>query len=134
MKQWQRWTTLLFVVLLMFVPILAFGQDEGGGDPEMPSALAEFLGLLFSGGLTMALVQLLRRLGVVDKVPGFVRPLIAAGIGFGAVWLSQRLGVPIDLSPIAALFAAGGGASLLFGIGKEVKVNGKPLLNSSEGK
>ena len=130
MSRWKRWATVLFVVLFMSVPLLAFGQDNGGE----PSAGAEFLGILFAGGLTAAIVQLLRRLGIVDLVPGFTRPLIAAGIGFAAVWFSNLIGVPIDLSPIAALFAAGGGGSLLFGIMKEIKVKGKPLVNSSGGK
>ena len=121
MKNWTRWATILFVVLFSLVPILAFGQ--GNGDNGDPSVGAEFLGLLFSSGLTMALVQLLRRLGVVDLVPAFTRPLIAAVIGFGAVYLSNLIGVSIDLSPIAGLFAAGGGSTLLFGIGKELGLN-----------
>ena len=123
-KNWKRWVTIFFVTLFVFVPLLAFGQDNGGEDP---SAGAEFVGLLFSSGLTMGFVQFLRRLGVVGFVPAFARPLIAAAIGFGAVYLSNLIGVTIDLSPIAGLFAAGGGSTLLFGIGKEwgLKSSGK---------
>lgn len=118
MKNAKRWAAVLFVVAFSLVPVLAFGQDPE--PPAGPSAGGEFVGLTFSAGLTMALVQLLRRTGAVDLVPGFVRPLIAVAIGFGAVYLSNLLpGITIDLSPIAALFAAGGGASLFFGIGKE---------------
>lgn len=107
---------LTFAFVLVAGVLLA----QGGGEvPEEPSALAEFIGLLFSGGLTVAIVQLLRRLGIVNKVPGFLRPVIAAAIGFGAVALSNYLGIVVDLSPIAALFAAGGGATWLFDVGKE---------------
>lgn len=130
MSRWKRWATIFFVVLFMSIPLLAFGQDNGGD----PSAGAEFLGILFAGGLTAAIVQLLRRLGIVDLVPGFTRPLIAAGIGLAAVWFSNLIGVQVDLSPIAALFAAGGGGALLFGMAKEIKIKGKPLVNSSGGK
>lgn len=118
-------TLVLFVFLL--VPAVAFAQDTP--PPAEPSALAEFIGLLFSSGLTVAVVQLIRRTGVVDLVPGFIRPLIAAGIGIGAVYLSNAIGITVDLSPIAALFGAGGGATLLFGLGKEAG-----LLKSSKGK
>lgn len=116
---------LLFSALIL-APAVAFAQEP---PPTDPSTLAEFVGLLFSSGLTVAIVQLLRRTGAVDAIPGFVRPLIAAGIGIGAVYLSNALGIQIDLSPIAALFGAGGGAAILFGIGKEAG-----LLKSSKGK
>ena len=110
-----RWAAALFVVVLSLIPVLAFGQDAEPG----PSAGGEFVGLTLSAGLTVAFVQLIRRRGLVDKVPGVLRPAIVAVLGLGGVYLSGLIpGVEIDLSPIASLFAAGGGASLLFGIGK----------------
>lgn len=126
-EQRGRILGLVLFSFLMLVPAVAFAQDTP--PPTEPSTLAEFVGLLFSSGLTVALVQLLRRTGAVDAVPGFIRPLIAAGIGIGAVYLSNALGIQIDLSAIAALFGAGGGATLLFAIGKEAG-----LLKSSKAK
>lgn len=134
MKNAKRWAAVFFAVAFSLVAVLAFAQDT---DPSLavPSTGGEFVGLTFSAGLTMAIVQLLRRTGAVDKVPGFLRPLIAGAIGFGAIYVSNLLpGVTIDLSPIATLFAAGGGASLFFGMGKEIKIGGKPFLASSGGK
>lgn len=118
MKNRTGWATIIFVVLFSLVPLLAFGQDEGG-DPE-PNLAKEFVGLLFSGGATVALLQLIRRTGIVATVPGWARPLIATAIGFGAVSLSSYLGMTVDLSSIEALFAGGGGATLLFALGKEL--------------
>lgn len=115
-KHWVRWATIVFVVLFSLVPILAFAQDDGG--EVGPSLGKEFLALLFSGGLTVGIVQLIRRTGIVDKVPSFTRPLIAAGIGFAAIWLTSYLGLTVDLSPIAMLFAGGGVPAFLFAVGK----------------
>ena len=130
MTRWSKWTGFLLVLFLTLAVGVAFGQETPPLEPPAgPSAVQEFIGLLFSGGLTVALVQLLRRLGVVGMVPGFVRPLIAAGVGLAAVWLSNQIGIQVDLSPIAALFAAGGGSTLLFGMMKELP--GKFALESS---
>lgn len=129
MKKAKRWAAALFFAVAVLAPITAFAQDDPPPADD-PSAGAEFVGLTFSAGLTVAVVQLIRRTGIVNKVPGFVRPLVAAVIGLGAVYLSNLLGIEIDLSPIAALFAAGGGASLLFGVGKEAGL----LKSSGTGK
>jgi len=105
----------LLVLLLLVVPVMMVAQEVA---PEATEALpdwgAEFIALLLSGGVTVAVVQLLRRLGVVNKIPGALRPIIASFIGMGAVMLSQYLGFEVDFSPLVALFAAGGGSAVMF--------------------
>jgi len=118
----KRWLWLLAVMLLM-ATALAFAQEEPPVPPE-PSALAEFITLLFSGGVVTALLQLLRRLNVLTLIPGWIRPVLAGGIGIGAVWVTayllENFGIVVDLSEIVAFFGAGGGATALFAMGKEL--------------
>jgi hypothetical protein len=94
-----------------------------------PSISWEFISLLFSGGLVIAFLQLLRRMKVLRYIPALFRPVVAGIIGIGTTALSAYLlanfGIEVDLSAIVAFFGAGGGATALFATGKELG-----LLNS----
>lgn len=98
-------------------------EVESSASPVEPSAMWEFVGLLFSAGLTTALLQLFRRLKLLSLIPAFFRPVLAGVVGIGTAALSAymltKYGVEIDLSAIVAFFGAGGGATALFAIGKE---------------
>lgn len=101
-------------------------EAEEPAPPAGPSALWEFIGLLVNGGLSMALVQFFRRIKLLSLIPAFLRPVLAGGIGIGVsaltAYVLTNFGVELDLSAIVAFFAAGGGASMLFGMGKELGV------------
>lgn len=110
-----------FMIVVLLWTAVAFAQGEEL--PVGPAAWAEFIALSLGSGVTVAVVQLLRKLGVVSLIPAFLRPIIAMGIGLAAVKLSAFLGVTVDLSALQAIFA-GGGATALFGIGKELQLPG----------
>lgn len=122
MRKRTRWF-LLVVMLLLTATAVGFAQDEPPVPPE-PSALAEFITLLFSGGVVTALLQLFRRINLLTLIPGWLRPVLAGAIGIGAAaattYLLENFGIGVDLSPIVAFFGAGGGATALFAIGKEL--------------
>lgn len=86
---------------------------------EWSSVIAAFI----NSGVVLGVVQLIKKwLPVLnEKVPWLI-PIIAGAIGPAVAalqnWLSTLLGVPIDLSPIAAIFT-GGTAVALYQIGKQ---------------
>ncbi len=114
-------TLVAFVLLLFLFPVIALAQ----GSPEpVPSAGWEFLGILISGGLVAALLQLFRRINLLGFVPDWLRPVLAGGVGIGTTWLTAyvlaNFGIELDLSSIVAFFGAGGGATALFAMGKNL--------------
>lgn len=122
MRKRSRWL-LLLVMLVLTMSAVVLAQEEPPVPPE-PSALAEFITILFSGGVVTALLQLFRRINLLTLIPGWLRPILAGGIGIGAVaataYLLENFGIVVDLSPIVAFFGAGGGATALFSMGKEL--------------
>ncbi len=114
---------LLLVIILMVFPAMAMAQ---GDELVEASLMAEFVTFLFGGGLTAAIVQLLRRIGILNYIPALVRPMLAGFIGIGAMtaseYLASTFGILIDFSPIVELFGGGGGAMALFSMGKEAGV------------
>jgi len=113
---------LLLIVLLLFATGAALAQE--GELPPEPSALWEFIGILFSGGLVAALLQFFRRIKLLSFIPDWLRPVLAGGIGIGTTALTAyvlaNFGVELDLSPIVSFFGAGGGAAALFAMGKNL--------------
>lgn len=108
---------IAFLILILLSATTALAQGEEL--PAEPAVWAEFIALSLGSGVAVAVVQVLRRLGLVALVPSFLRPILAMGVGVLAVKLSAILGVTVDLSALEALFA-GGGATAIFGIGKEL--------------
>ncbi len=124
----MRKTLIAFVLLLLLFPVIALAQDSG--EPPAASATWEFVGILISGGLVAALLQLFRRINLLSLIPDWLRPVLAGGVGIGTTWLTAyalaNFGIELDLSAIVAFFGAGGGATALFAIGKNLG-----LLNSA---
>lgn len=127
MRRLLKWALVALTFLFVYTAVVA-AQGEPP-PPAEPSAGWEFLALAFSSGITTALVQLFRRINLLSLIPDFLRPVIAGVVGIGATALTafvlQRYGVELDLNAIVAFFGAGGGATALFGIGKNLG-----LLNS----
>jgi len=114
---------LLVATLVLAATAVGFAQEEPPVPPE-PSALWEFIGILLSGGLVTALLQLFRRFKLLSLIPDWLRPVLAGGIGIGASLLTTfvlaNFGIELDLSAIVAFFGAGGGATALFAMGKNL--------------
>jgi len=93
---------------------------------EWSNVIAAFI----NSGVVIGVVQLIKKwLPVLnDKVPWII-PILAGAIGPGIAviqnWLSTVLGVPIDLSPIAAIFT-GGTAVALYQVGKQASKGNIP--------
>ena len=123
----MRKTLIVFVLLLFLFPVIAMAQ--GSSEPE-PSTAWEFIGILISGGLVAALLQLFRRMNLLSLIPSWLRPVLAGGVGIGTAWLTAyalaNFGIDLDLSAVVAFFGAGGGATALFAMGKNLG-----LLNSA---
>ncbi len=119
----KRLLLLGMLVLLIATIPLGFAQEEPPVPPE-PSALWEFIGILMGGGLVTAVLQLARRFKLLSLIPDWLRPVLAGGVGIGTMWLTAfvlaNFGVELDLSAIAAFFGAGGGATALFAVGKNL--------------
>lgn len=118
----MRKTLIVFLLLLFLFPVIALAQDSP--DPPEPSVVWEFIGILFSGGLVAALLQLFRRINLLSLIPDWLRPALAGGVGIGTTWLTvyvlANFGITLDLSAIVAFFGAGGGATALFAMGKNL--------------
>lgn len=122
MRKRTRWL-LLLVVMLLTATAVGLAQGEPPVPPE-PSAFWEFIGLIFNAGFVAALLQLFRRIGFLSLIPDWLRPILAGGVGIATTWLTAfvlaEFGIELDLSAIAAFFGAGGGATALFAMGKNL--------------
>ena len=81
MRKRTRWFVLI-VMLLLTTMAVVLAQGDPPVSPE-PSALWEFIGLLTSGGLVAALLQLFRRINLLSIIPDWLRPVLAGGVGIG---------------------------------------------------
>ena len=93
---------------------------------EWSNVIAAFI----NSGVVLGLVQLIKKwLPVLNEKIPWVLPILAGAIGpaIAAIqsWLATVLGVPIDLSPIAAIFT-GGTAVALYQVGKQASKGNIP--------
>jgi len=116
--------TFAAVLLLLFVPMLAFAAFQA--EPPVPVDMSwqYFVALLLNSFIIVGAVQLLRFFFpyLKERIP-WVLPIIAVSIGplmaMATTAVSAALGHPVDFSPIAGVFA-GGSAVAIHQFGKQV--------------
>lgn len=107
---------ILLASFFLLMPILAFGE-EGVLATNAEMSWMEFLALTIDSFVVVGVVWLLTRyMPVLKEKVGWLLPMISMGIGPFMVMLtnalSEALGYPVDLSPIAGVFVGGSATAL----------------------
>ncbi len=95
------------VFLLLLVPVAAFAQIPVDGDPTRILDWREVVALLINGVGVMVAVQILKHFKpqMSKELVSILALVLGPVLGWAGTALSEMLGYPIDLSPIALVFS-----------------------------
>ncbi len=123
----MRKSILCILAIMAFVLLVPAGAQcfDITAEPGAPVDWKGLLGLFINSFAVVAAVKLLTvAMPTIREKIGWVIPILAMIIGpllaLASNAISEAIGVPVDLNPIAAVFA-GGSAVAFYQVGRQVK-------------